>query len=403
MATPNYEHIRSPAALQEFCRESAGARFIGFDTEFVSENRYRPELCLLQVNVDGRLAIIDTLAIADIGPFWELLVQGDHVTVAHAAREEFLFCYRACQRRPAHLFDVQLAAGMVGLEYPTSYANLVSRLLRQKLDKGETRTDWKRRPLTDRQLAYALSDVEHLEGLYRKLDGRLQTMDRQPWFDAEMEACQESLERAEVEPQWQRVSGISNLNRRALGIIRELWLARDEEAALKNRAPRRVLPDDLLVELAKRGTADVNRLKAIRGFDSRVSRSMVKPIAAAIEKANSLPEDALPERLPRDKSVNLGLLGQFLTTALNVVCREQQISPAIVGTAKDVRSLAAWKLGMIELSEQPELTRSWRAEIVGQLIQQVLDGQVAIRVGDPRSDNPLTLEYLHQKAPESHR
>ncbi|MDB4368501.1 imidazolonepropionase [bacterium] len=225
-----FEHITTDQGLIDFCEAVRGCEFIGFDTEFVSESRYRPQLCLVQVAADGRYAIIDTLAVKDISVFWDLLVEGDHVTVVHAAREEFMFCYRACGRRPKKLFDVQLGAGMTGLEYPASYGNLVSRLLGSRVDKGETRTDWMRRPLSNRQIDYALSDVTHLKGLFDVVSTNLNKLNRMEWFEAEMDIWQNSLERAENEPQWQRVAGISNLNRRALAIVRELWIARDKEA-----------------------------------------------------------------------------------------------------------------------------------------------------------------------------
>lgn len=389
-----FEHITTDKGLREFCERVKDCKFIGFDTEFVSENRYRPELCLLQIAADGEYAIVDTLAVKDVRPFWNLLVGGSHVTIVHAAREEFLFCYRACHKRPQHLFDVQLGAGMTGLEYPASYGNLVSKLLGERIDKGETRTDWMRRPLSKRQIDYALSDVVYLQSLYDNVSSKLKSLGRKHWFDEEMDEWQSALERTESEPQWQRVSGITSLNRRALAIVRELWIARDQEAKKKNRSPKRVLPDDLIVELAKRGTPDPERLRAIRGFESRVARSMTGPIAAAIKQANKIPENELPKRMPRGKTMNLGLLGQFLTTALNVVCKSESIAPNIVGTAQDVRTMAAWRLGMMELSSDPELAVGWRSEIVGQLIDRVLDGTIAIRVDDPKSENPLRLEYL---------
>ena len=389
-----FEHITTDRGLEEFCERVKDCKLIGFDTEFVSENRYRPELCLIQIVADGQFAIVDTLAVKDVTPFWNLLVNGSHVTIVHAAREEFLFCFRDCKNRPQKLLDVQLAAGMMGMEYPASYGNLVSKLLGKKVDKGETRTDWMRRPLSKRQIDYALSDVVFLPGLYEKVSTRLSELGRKHWFEEEMDDWQTALEKTESEPQWERVSGISSLNRRALAIVRELWIARDLEAEKKNRSPKRVLPDDLIVELAKRGTPEPDRLRAIRGFENRVSRHMTGAISAAIKRANDLPDNKLPNRRPRGNTMNLGLLGQFLTTALNVVCKSESIAPNIVGTAQDVRTMAAWRLGMIELNSKPELAVGWRSEIVGQLVERVLDGTIAIRVGDPKSESPLRLEYL---------
>ena len=395
-----YLHIDSEKQLTDFCQRAAKSPYIAFDTEFVSESRYRPELCLLQVATDSEYAIVDTLIVKNASEFWQLLVTGDHVTIAHAAREEFLFCYRDSGQRPKNLFDVQLAAGLVGFDFPAAYGNLVAKILGKPIDKGETRTDWMKRPLSERQIDYALQDVVHLKPIYDSIVAELQRLNRMDWLVEEIGNWQNALELSEIEPQWQRVSGISNLNPQALAIVRELWILRDQEAERKNRSPKRVLPDDLIVELARRGTAEPKRLKAIRGFESRVSASLINRIAEAIEQANALPPEQLPQRLPRNKTMNLGLLGQFLTTALKIICKQEKISAAIVGTTQDIRDLAAWRLQKQKngSDSKPLLATGWRAEIIGQLIEKMLDGSVAIRVGNPKSDQPLKLEEIKASA-----
>jgi ribonuclease D len=388
---PDFEFITDKDALASFCLRLKTAKYIGFDTEFVSENRYQPELCLLQVATDSEYVIVDTMAVRNVDVFWETLCKGDHVTIVHAAREEFLFCYRAIGKRPSNFFDVQLAAGLIGLDYPASYGNLVSKVVGSSVDKGETRTDWARRPLTDRQMSYALQDVVHLFPLYETIKGRLEKMGRDEWIVGEMDSWQTSLEKTVNEPQWHRVSGIASMNRKSLAIVRELWVWRDEEAQKRNRASRRVLADDLIAELAKRSSSDIERLKGIRGFENRVAKSSIVPISEAIERALQMSKDDYPNRLPRNKTTNLGLLGQFINIALKVICREQNIASSIVGTTDEVRNLAAWRMGVLELKTDPKLATGWRAELVGQLVEKILDGSIAISVGDPLSDHPLTL------------
>lgn len=390
-----FSSITTEQQLSEFCQRAAKSPFIAFDTEFVSESRYRPELCLLQVSTEDEYAIVDTLIVKNVSEFWQLLVSGDHITIAHAAREEFLFCYRDRGQRPKNLFDVQLGAGMIGFDFPAAYGNLVSKILGKPIDKGETRTDWMKRPLTDRQIDYALQDVVHLKPIYDFIVADLERLKRTDWLAEEIANWQTTLEKSEDEPQWQRVSGISNLNPRALSIVRELWIVRDQEAQRKNRSPKRVLPDDLIVELSRRGSSDPKRMKAIRGFENRVAASLTNRICDAIESANALPPEQLPQRLPRNKTMNLGLLGQFLTTALKIICKQEQIAAAIVGTSQDIRDLAAWRLQKNKSADsKPLLATGWRAEIIGQLIEKMLDGSVAIRVGNPKSDQPLKLEEI---------
>ena len=388
---PEFEFIKTDEALEAFSQRLKSAKYIGFDTEFVSENRYRPKLCLLQVATESEFVIVDTMEVGNIDCFWKVLCSGDHTTIVHAAREEFLFCYRAIGERPSNFFDVQLAAGFIGMDYPASYGNLVSKVVGETLDKGETRTDWARRPLSDRQMEYALQDVTHLIELYEKIKSRLKRLGREDWVLDEMNTWQGQLETSVNEPQWRRVSGISNMNRKSLAIVRELWIWRDAEAKKKNRAPRRVLADDLIAELAKRGSSDMERMRAIRGFENRVARHAIPEIADAIERALKLKKDDYPNRLPRNKTTNLGLLGQFINIALKVICREQRISSSIVGTSDEIRNHAAWRMGVLELKTPPKLSTGWRAELVGQLVEKILDGSIAISVDDPKSDHPLTL------------
>ena len=389
----DYENIVDEQHLQDFCSSIEPTQSIGFDTEFVSENRYRPELCLLQIAAGKRLAIVDTLSVKNLRPFWDLLMDERRITIAHAAREEFLFCFRDTGARPANLFDLQVAAGMIGMDYPASYGALVQQFCGIQLDKGETRTDWSRRPLSHKQVRYALQDVLHLEPIYHAINKRLCKLERDEWYKDEVSSWLSQLERTETEPQWRRVSGISGLKRRALGIVREIYLWRDQEAKRKNKSPKRVLPDDLIIEVAKRGDASTERLKSIRGFDRRVSQSYLKPLVDAVRTANNLPDDQLPEKPPRNKTQNLGLLGQFVTTTLNLVCRDASIAPNLVGTASDVRELAAWKLGFFKKNgKAPKLLTGWRKQFVEEWIDDVLAGKVSMRVGSPKSDQPLILE-----------
>lgn len=391
---PTFQHISSNSHLQEFCDHCANSKFIGFDTEFVSENRYRPELCLLQVATESELAIIDTLSIDDLGPFWEVLTSGDHVTIAHAAREELLFCYRAIGKKPKHLMDVQLAAGFVGYDYPASYGNLVSQLLGEFVSKGETRTDWKRRPLTDRQIQYALGDVDHLAQLCDFLTKSLRKLGRYEWYIEEVENWMDYLIESETSPQWKKISGASRLNRRGLGILQELWEVRDRNAKRQNRSAKRVIPDDLMVELAKRASAKVSNIRSIRGFDSRVNRKLIDQISAAIQTGLDKQDAELPAKLERGKNLNLGLVGQFLSTILGVVCRTKQIAPTLVGTTQDIRNFAAWRMGQVPKKQIPSLATGWRAEVIGEAIDNAIEGRLAIRISNPKSDHPLSIEEL---------
>jgi len=388
-----FEHITTDQQLHDFCESIAAAKLVAFDTEFVSEDTYRPELCLVQLAAGGQLAIVDPQPIEDLSPLWDVLCDPDREIIVHSAREEFHFCLRLAGRRPGRLFDVQIAAGFVGLEYPASLKNLVAQVVNETLPKGETRTDWRRRPLSKRQLEYAMFDVVHLERVRDKLAKRLDKLGRFEWFREEMLAWQDDQEAAEARERWRRVSGVSGLKPRALAIVRELWRWREAEAKRRDQPPKRVLRDDLIVELARRGTSDVKRIRALRGLERGYLQRHLPTIAASIERANNTPDDELPKSQRRETPQKLTVVGQFLATIVSSICRSSKIAPGLVATVQDVRDLVSYQLGVNgPIDEPPALAHGWRAEIVGNAVEEMLNGKVSVRIDDALSDDPLILE-----------
>jgi ribonuclease D len=389
----DFEHITTDRGLKDFCHSLAAVPVIAFDTEFVSEHSYRPELCLIQVAAGGRMAVIDPQPISDVTPFWELLAAPGHETVVHAGREELLFCLSAVGKPPTRLFDIQIAAGLVGHEYPAGYGSLLFKLLGTKLNKGETRTDWRRRPLSPNQISYALDDVRYLEQMATALRTRLEQLGRMSWMEGEMQSWQEEVQATRSGQRWWRVSGINGLSRRNLAVVREVWKWRELEAEKRNCPTKRVLRDDLIIELAKRKTCDVRQIRAVRGMERRDLDRALPQLAAAVKRGIELPESECPAPPQRDVPAQLNVLGQFLSTALAGICRANELAPSIVGTASDVRELAAYRLGLInDKDEPPLLGRGWRAEVVGRMIDDLLAGRIALRVGDPLAEEPLLFE-----------
>jgi ribonuclease D len=394
----DFAHITTAAELKEFCRAVAGAPSISFDTEFVSEHTYRPQLCLIQVAAGERMAVIDPLAAGDVTPFWELVAAPGHDTIVHAGREELLFCLAAVGQPPHALVDVQIAAGLVGYEYPAGYGSLMYKLLGTRLHKGETRTDWRRRPLSSGQISYALDDVRYLGPMADKLRRRLDELGRTAWLADEMQAWLADVNATRNDERWWKVSGTSGLSRRCLAIVREVWRWREGEAQKRDWPTRRVLRDDLIIELAKRKSADVKQIRAVRGMERRDLDRALPQLAAAVKRAMDLADEECPAPLQRETPAQLNVLGQFLSTALVSLCRDAHLAPSIVGTASDVRELAAYRLGLGEQNgEPPALGRGWRAEIVGRLIEDLLAGRVAIRIGDPLSAEPLVFEKIERR------
>ncbi|QEG01079.1 Ribonuclease D [Stieleria maiorica] len=389
-----YESISAIGDLRQFCDELADAPIIAFDTEFVSEDRYRPQLCLIQVAAGDRLAIIDPLAMHTTAPFWDLLVQPGRTVIAHAAREECRFCFQFTNQPIAGLFDTQLAAGFSGMEFPISLGNLVSRLTGKTLAKGESRTNWRHRPLSRDQLNYALQDVTDLQAMYQMQREAIEKLDRMVWLEEETEIRQRKVIQQETSENWRRVSGCAGMTPRQLEIIRHLWRWRDQRAATLDRPVRRVMRDDLMVELAKRGSADIKKIRNIRGMDWRGYSAHYEDISAAIREALQVPDDQLPRRTRKSRSVISPMLSQFLSTSMACISRQNKLAPSIVGNADDVKEVLGYELDPKEGDQVPALLTGWRGEIVGKTFRKLLSGDAAIRVANVRKEQPLEFVEL---------
>ncbi len=397
-----YQTITTDEQLHDLCSDLRQAEVIAFDTEFVSEDSYLPELCLIQVAAGDQIVLIDPLTINDINPFWETLAEAGHVTVVHAGREELRFSLFAIDQPPHALYDVQIAAGMIGLEYPASYGTLVHKLLSKNLSKGETRTDWRRRPLSKRQLDYAIQDVADLQQLATALQARAAELDRSSWVETEIKEWLAKITRETGSEAWRNVSGSGSLKARNLAVVRELWHWRDREAKRRNRPARRILRDDLICELARRQTADPQRIRAIRDMNRGNLQKHIPELAAAIETGLQLSEDEYPELRRKTRGPHLTVLSQFLTTALGNHCKSAQIAANLVATTQDVRDWLAYHFNRNNQQAQspPTLASGWRGELLGTIMEDLLAGKVALRVHDPTDQQPLTMVRLSDESPD---
>ncbi len=394
----NYTLIKEDSQLPELLAELDRSDVIGFDTEFVAEDCYRPDLCLIQISTRGTVFIVDPKVLSDLKTLWIALVSPHRTIVVHAGREEILFAYRATGSTFPKLFDVQIALGLLGGEFPASYGKLLQKLLGQSLAKGETRTDWRKRPLSSAQLEYAALDVLHLPALYDALRDHLRASGRERWLEDEVERRQRNLIAAQLREGWPRIGGVQSMHGRQLGIIRELWLWRERRAELRNMPARRVLRDDLIVELARRGSSDPKKISHVRGLHFPGFQKYIPEIAAAVDRGLTGPIPETPWIGTMKRPRPPALLQQFLTAAMSYLCRSHSIAPAIVGTSDDVGRLASYWL---DPSTQPEtmgdgedaltLLEGWRGELVGKPLYDIFLGKKAMRVQDPNDEMPLML------------
>lgn len=364
---------------------------VGFDTEFVGESTYEPQLCLLQVATREGVWVIDPLASIDLSDFWAALTEPGREVVAVAARQEIAFCLRYATRPPAKLFDPQVAAGLVGFGYPLSHTNLVFKVVGVRVHAGETFTDWRKRPLSKAQLDYAASDVRHLLAIRERLVGQAEKMKREDWVSGECAALVAKVLQRDSEESWLRVGGAGNLKPRERAVVRELWRWRDGVARAANLPPRRVLGDDLLMQVVKRSPQTVAELVALRGFDRPALRREGQDIVGAVKRALELPEGELPNLRRREDPPQLQILGSLCSVVSNNLAARHRVDPALLATTADLQDLVRWHLGA-DGETRPAILEGWRGEILGGPLLALLQGKSTVRVADAQAPSPLSIE-----------
>lgn len=387
--------IATAADLEELAAHLRASGRFAFDTEFVSEETFEPVLCLIQVATRDRLAVVDPLAIRNLAPFWDVVNDPAVEVVMHAASEDLRICRFQTGRVPARVFDVQIAAGLVGFGYPLSLVNLIGQALRVSVSGGETRTDWRRRPLSPAQLRYALDDVRYLLDLADLLAAQLERWSRSDWVEAELAQFVSAIQNRVEEDRWRRLPGLHQLNRRGLEVARRLAEWRFEEARRTNRPLRQLLRDDLLVAIAKRQPSSRRELEALRDFNRPHLLSKANEIVAVIAEAQLVPQESLPEPPDRhDEGPGLTMVVNLLAAALAQCAAQHKVAAGLVGASHDLKELVRWNAQGRPESRRPPLAKGWRAEVCGAPLLDVLSGRCALRVVDPQADVPVVLEPL---------
>jgi ribonuclease D len=388
--------ITDQAEFEALCEHLRAAKVVAFDTEFLSEFTYRPQLCLLQFATTDRAVLVDPLSVEDLSSWWRLMASGEVTVVVHGGREEIRFCLSHSQTAPRQLFDVQIAEGMQSRGFPLSYGALVARVLKVPVHGKETRSDWRRRPLTDRQIAYALEDVQHLIAVHERQKQTLSARGRLDWAQTEILRYVQEIEQEPQRENWRKLPGVVSLSRRELAVAREVYLWREREASSTDKPFRRILRDDLIIELARRQPHDVADLLASRDMNRSDYRRLAPAMIGAIQRALALKDDQLPAQRKNDKDQDEQLLAQLLSMALANRCAQEEIAQGLVGTTADLRHLVRWHVFGDRSGDPPRLAQGWRAEVCGDLLTDVLDGRIALRVNDPRAEYPLVFERWNE-------
>lgn len=371
--------INSNDALAELCGRLKSSRFLALDTEFLRDRTYWPKLCLIQVAGENDIAAIDPLADGlDLSPLYALLHDKNIIKVFHAARQDLEIFYALTGQVPAPLADTQVMAMVCGFGDAVSYENIVAKLAKASIDKSSRFTDWSLRPLSDRQIAYALDDVRYLRPVYEKLEKKLQEKNRISWIAEEMEFLSNpAIYKMDPNEAWTRIK--TRLDKpRFFTIIRDLAAWREREAQHINIPRGRVLKDEALMEIAHHLPKDIESLSRVRGLSTDFARGRLgTAILGVIQNAQARAPDPLPEELTK-KSMPSSLtpVADMLKMLLRIVAEQEGVAAKLIANSSDIEALAE-----NDHADIPAL-HGWRREVFGNRALQLKTGKSALKIKD---------------------
>jgi ribonuclease D len=397
--------ITDSATLAELCARLAKADFVCVDTEFMRENTYWPELCLIQIADSEEAAAIDPLAPGlDMGPLLDLLVDNEDVLkIFHAGGQDVEIIFNLTQRTPHPIFDTQIAMMAISQSEQIGYSNLVESWLGIAVDKGARFTDWSRRPLTERQIEYAIGDVTHLAKIFPKMLNRLKKTERGIWLNAEMEKLADPAGyRNDPSQSWHRIKAAGR-NPAMLGRLKAIAAWREGEAQDKNLPRGRIVRDETLADIASHPPKTQADLAKVRGLspgwkDNEIGRRLM----ATLEAAQPLGDEELPPRTPRGAPLGKegALVADLLKLLLKIRSREIDVASRLLARSDDLELLAAGVRKNLPLLE------GWRYEVFGRDALDLVEGKMAFAVVGGKlkmthvDDEPEPVEPVEADAAE---
>ncbi|MCX7347148.1 MAG: ribonuclease D [Alphaproteobacteria bacterium] len=372
--------ITDTESLARLCSDLGRDEFVTVDTEFMRESTYWPDLCLIQLAGSDVTGLIDPLAPGlDLQPFFDLMSKPDVLKVFHAARQDIEIMVHRAGIVPRPVFDTQIAAMVCGFGDQVGYEAIVRKLAKAQIDKSSRFTDWSRRPLTDKQLAYALADVTHLRVVYAQLKLQLDSTGREHWLREEMDILTNpATYRTEPEDAWRRIK-VRLKSKKQLGVLVAVSAWREHESREKNVPRSRILKDDAISEIAvqmPQSRQALGELRALpKGFaNSRTGDAILTAVKAGLE--------ADPKSLPAldngrdDVSEQTQATAEILKLALKVVCGQEGIAPKLIASSSDIEAIAENDAADVALRH------GWRCEVFGNLALDIKAGRAMIGLRD---------------------
>lgn len=372
-------YISTEHELSAFCARAAAFDAVAIDTEFLRERTYHPRLCLVQVATPEESVAIDPIALHDLAPLADLLTDASTMKVFHACAQDMEVLLQSIGVLPSPIFDTQIAAAFLGERLQISYNGLVYAFCDVSLPKSESLTDWSRRPLTPKQLEYALDDVRYLIKAYAVIVERLQEQGRLSWVMDEIRPLSERTHyEIDKRQAYKRVKRVSSCTRRQLGIARELAAWRETLAERHNIPRKWVMSDEVLLALVKRAPRDVSGFRSIRGTE-QLSEDDVTAALMAVERGLTCPADRLPAVFHARKAATSDLesVTDLMYALVRLVSDQVGVATAMIASRDDLTDY-------VTHPERSPLREGWRFELMGTRLDDLLAGNIGLTVKDHR-------------------
>ncbi len=369
--------LTDPAQVAALCARLAAEDFVTVDTEFIRERTYWPVLCLIQLAGDTEAAAVDPLAPGmDLTPVWDLMQNPDVVKVFHAARQDIEIFVHLTGRTPAPVYDTQIAAMVCGFGDQVGYEQLVRKLAKAQIDKGVRFADWAARPLTGKQLAYALSDVTHLRTAYRKLRAQIGSAGREAWIAEDLAALEDAATYITLpEDAWKRIKSRS-LKPKYLGVLKQVAAWRESFAQQKNIPRNRVFRDETLTDIAANAPRNIAALGRTRGVSKGLAEGPAgEGILKAVERGLNGPAPELqPAAIREELPSGAAPVVEFLKVLLKERCERNRVAQKLVASSADLERIA-----IDDEADVPALT-GWRRALFGEDALALKHGRLALAV-----------------------
>jgi ribonuclease D len=368
--------IQTTQELSEACTRLGRHDFVAVDTEFMREQTFWPKLCLVQLAGPDVEAIVDPLSPGiDLKPFYELMANERVVKVFHAARQDLEIVWTQARLIPHPIFDTQVAAMVCGFGEAISYVNLVKQIANRDLDKTSRFTDWSRRPLSQKQLIYALGDVTHLRDIYKRLKAELEKTSRAGWLDEEMaELTDPKTYELHPDEAWRRLK-LRVKNRKGLAVLIELAAWRERAAQSQDVPRNRILRDEALYDIANHAPTQTAQLSELRTLSEGFARSArAKDIIDAVKRGLDRDPKTVPPLhtgapLPADKVA----LVDLLRVLLKACAAKHGVAPRLIADGDDLERLA------VESEPDIPALKGWRYDMFGMLAERLKRGELALK------------------------